>query len=62
MDRVGSQVLEFQTTGVQHGDPSAATTVRRVGTFGITWIYASFLAEQRIKRRLRNVMPMPLPR
>src|SRR6266849_3701653 len=33
MDRVGSQVLQFQATGVQHRDPSAATTVGWVGAF-----------------------------
>src|SRR6266581_2096127 len=46
MDRVGSQVLQFQATGVQHRDPSAATTVGCVGAFRIAWIHASFLAQQ----------------
>src|SRR5207302_6715042 len=45
MDRVGSQVLQFRATGVQHRDPSAATTVGCVGAFRIAWIHASFLAQ-----------------
>src|SRR6266511_5251985 len=47
VDGVGCQVLQFQTTGVQHRDPSAATTVGGVGTFGVACIHTSLLAEQR---------------
>ena len=41
------QVLEFQSTSVQHRDSSTATAVRRVCAFGVAWIHTRFVAEER---------------
>src|SRR5207302_4644207 len=54
MDRVGSQVLQFQATGVQHRDPSAATTVGCVGALRIARIHASLPAEQRYQASVQE--------
>src|SRR6266567_5145561 len=47
VDRVCSQVLQLQTSGVQHRYSSATTTVGSVGTLRIARIHAGLLAEQR---------------
>ena len=54
MDRVGSQVLQFRATGVQHRDPSAATTVGCVGALRIARIHASLPAEQRYQASVQE--------
>ena len=46
VDGVGCQVPQFQTAGVQHRDPRAATTVGSVGTLRISWGYSSFVTQQ----------------
>src|SRR6266581_4964069 len=46
VDRVGSQVLQLQTAGVQHRDSSATTTMGSVGTFRIARGYSGFVTKQ----------------
>src|SRR5438128_23595 len=46
VDRVGSQVLQLQTAGVQHRDSSATTTMGSVGTFRIARGYSGFVTQK----------------